>query len=224
MDVAYQPCYDNVHPRGSLKRHTRAVDDAHGARFLDIPVETASTLCSRTDCAARTRSIHVGPAPWSPPALILPSNPESTPPTSTPATLGADFRFSYISGTRGATTPGFQASSPPRLPLRGYQPQEVRAAVPDTENASHRLFSRRTPTSGLCSGSTTSPAPSPSPKTPTRKRSKRGISNRKSPSKGSSTASAAASVRTPRVRHAGRAVGVSGSSTATSAKGAWRHP
>ena len=143
MDVAHQPCHTNVHPRGSLKRHTRTVDDAHGARILNSPVETASTLCSRNDCAAKTESIHVGPAPWSPPALILPSNPESTPPPSTPAPLDADFRFFCHSRTRGATTPRFRPPSPSRRPLRGEQLQEVRPDVSGIENALHRTF--RTP-------------------------------------------------------------------------------
>ena len=111
-----------------------------GTEKLKFVVEAESTLCSRSSHGQPERSIRLGPTSFDPAGLRLASNPESTPPPSTPAPLDADSRFFHRSRTRGATTSRFRPSSPPRRPLRGYQLQEVRPDVSSIENALHRTF------------------------------------------------------------------------------------
>ena len=181
----WSPSRQPENPREKFRRPPRGAN----RKFF---VGDASTACSRSCHDQLGSSIRSGPTPSAPEGLRLPPNPESTPPTSTPAPLDADYVFPCISRTRAATASGFRLTSPPRRPLPAQRPQKVRSSVSDDEIAFHPSFLANPGTSGLRRASTTPPAPSPSLKTPTRKRLKLKNSDRKwrySSSKVPSTAS-----------------------------------
>ena len=162
----HHPRSPSQQPENPREKFQRPPGGANRKSF----VEDASTVCSRSHHGQLGSSIRSGPTPSAPEGLRLPPNPESTPPTSTPAPLDADYVFPCISRTRAATASGFRLTSPPRRPLPAQRPQKVRSSVSDNETAFHPFFLANPATSGRRRASTTSPASSPSLKTPTRKR------------------------------------------------------
>ena len=84
---------------------------------LNVFAEAAPTICSRSHHGQLVRSIRVGPTLHDQAGPKDASNPESTPPPSTTAPLGADFGFFRRSRTPRATTTRFRPTSPPRHQL-----------------------------------------------------------------------------------------------------------